>query len=93
MIIVKLGYQFQEDIETYHLPLPEQFETTDQFIMKFNTAKEFFLYSMELTDVRDRLEFEVIMNRKAQKLNKLVFCKKLIKCMDQVKIQTHYQNN
>ncbi|MGF7039364.1 hypothetical protein M2273_002616 [Mucilaginibacter lappiensis] len=88
MIIVPLGYQFQDDIVTYNLPLPKHTEKTDKFILKFNTHKDFFLYSMLLTDIRDRLEFEIIMSKKIYNLNKLIFCKKLLRCINQVRIIT-----
>jgi hypothetical protein len=88
MIIVPLGYQFQDDIVTYNLPLPKHTEKTDKFILKFNTNKDFFLYSMLLTDIRDRLEFEIIIRKRVYDLDKLIFCKKLISCINQLRINT-----
>jgi len=81
MIIIKLAKHYQDDIATYHLPLPKEVESDGQFILKFQTPKDYYLYSMQLVDIRDRLEFEIIMRSKVEKFHKLLFCKKLLGSM------------
>ena len=85
MITVPLGFQFQLDMQTHGLPFPSDIGNADQFIMTFDNSKAFYLYAMLLIDIRDRLEFEMINNRKLWKLPKLLFCKKLITTMQQVR--------
>ncbi|MDN3548173.1 hypothetical protein [Mucilaginibacter aquaedulcis] len=82
MITIKLAKHYQDDIATYELPLPKEVESDGYFILKFKTPKDFLLYSMKLVDIRDRLEFEIIMRSKVEKYRKLVFCKKLIQFIE-----------
>jgi len=85
MIVIKLAKHYQEDIATYGLPLPELVETDGFFMLKFLTPKAYFLYSLRLMEIRDRLEFDLILKSKIEKLPKLVFCTKLIRSIENQK--------
>lgn len=82
MIIIKLAKHYQKDIATYDIPLPKEVESDGFFILKFQTPKDYLLYSMLLVDIRDRLEFEIIMRSKVEGYRKLVFCKQLIQSIE-----------
>ena len=85
MIVIKLAKHYQEDIATHDLPLPQLVESDGFFILKFLTQKDYFLYSLQLIDIRDRLEFDLIIKSNIKKLPKLVFCKKLIRSIENQK--------
>jgi hypothetical protein len=86
MIVIKLAKHYQEDIATYNLPLPKEVESDGFFIFKFETPKDYFLYSMLLIDIRDRLEFEIILRSRIDDFDKLLFCKKLLRSIDVKKL-------
>jgi hypothetical protein len=78
MITIRLNYPYREDIDSYHLPLPETFDVKGVCILTFSDSADYYHYLDRLCDQVDNLEFDLQARYLRHKADKLKFCKQYL---------------
>jgi hypothetical protein len=86
MITIRLNYPYREDIDSYHLPLPETFDAKGVCVLIFRDSADYYHYLDQLCDLVDNLEFDLQARYLRHNADKLKFCKQYLTLLAEVKI-------
>jgi len=91
MITMLLAYPDNIDICSHGLPLPANVSTTELMALTFHDDKEYWSYLNRICEIIDDLEHSRFFSHKQANVDKLGFCKVLLKRLVAIKLTVYKQ--